>query len=352
MTNQAWSSVRSTALVESFQQSKQKLYEQEAKQRKVLSALYQINSKMKKLIADRGNIQRERSVLEDSTTKLSLRIAELDQKSIIQRSALSSRLRAIYRLGGQSLARLVFSAQSSSALDRELRIMGSLAKRDKQLVAEYLLTKKEVLKKRDRLANRLLKMKSLGEKLASREAALSEEQSQKEKLLMGIKRSQIFAKNELQTLRIQSQYAVNVEDSGVLDILFQQSFADRKGQLPSPIEAKVVSTFGIQKDPIYQYSYTQKGIQYQSTRQEKIKSVFQGKIAFSGILPGLGKTVIIDHGDHYFTVYGNLSEPAIVIGSAVKENQIIGTSDQLYFEVRHFSEPYDPMLWMKGKTTL
>ena len=88
---------------------------------------------------------------------------------------------------------------------------------------------------------------------------------------------------------------------------------------------------------------------YKTGEGSKVKSVFAGTVAFVGSLAGYGKTLVIDHGDHYYTVYSHTDSISVGEGDEVAQNQIIASSGEgLYFEVRHFSEPYDPSSWIKG----
>jgi septal ring factor EnvC (AmiA/AmiB activator) len=74
------------------------------------------------------------------------------------------------------------------------------------------------------------------------------------------------------------------------------------------------------------------------------------------VVDGFGQTLIVDHGDHYYTVYSHNETISVNVGDEVGQNQVVATvgsnpelsRDGIYFEVRHFSEPYDPQSWMKG----
>ena len=89
-----------------------------------------------------------------------------------------------------------------------------------------------------------------------------------------------------------------------------------------------------------------------------VKAVFQGKVSFADNLPGYGPTLIIDHGDHYYSVYAFNKALQVHAGDQVRQSQTVAFSgpsdrpvgDGLYFELRHFSEPLDPKQWMKGSS--
>jgi septal ring factor EnvC (AmiA/AmiB activator) len=65
--------------------------------------------------------------------------------------------------------------------------------------------------------------------------------------------------------------------------------------------------------------------------------------------------MIIDHGDHYYSVYAHLEERLKYKGEKVETGATIGiagdtgsiTGAGLYFEVRHRGKPLDPLEWIK-----
>ncbi|NDD91961.1 hypothetical protein EBZ37_07745, partial [bacterium] len=94
-------------------------------------------------------------------------------------------------------------------------------------------------------------------------------------------------------------------------------FAKLKGRLTLPIEGQVLTKFGRFLDPQSQLHVFRKGIDIQASPQSPVRAVAPGKVAFSGELPNYGKVLIIDHGDHYYTLCGNLGESSRKAGDPV-----------------------------------
>jgi murein DD-endopeptidase MepM/ murein hydrolase activator NlpD len=64
-----------------------------------------------------------------------------------------------------------------------------------------------------------------------------------------------------------------------------------------------------------------------------------------------GQTLVVSHGDHYFTVYAGLRKSPLTVGEKVQLGQSIAESNEVtYFEVRHFSEPLNPEEWVSVST--
>ncbi len=338
-----------------FTANKQKLEEADIKQRQVLSALYQINKKIKKMVSEKGDLSQQRVGLELQIESLAVKVETLEKQANSQRALLAERLRAIYKLGGPSLARFLFSSSSSASLERNLKILGIVAAHDVATIRNYGKDLKDLESKKRSLALRLESLKNIEKKIATQEVNFRKEQSLKGKLLDGIRKSRLFALNKIQGLREKS-LRYNIDDAGVFDLLFKPSFSDQKGYLPLPLTGVVTEKFGLMKAADQPYTFNNKGIYIAAAKGSPIKSVFAGKVSFVGTLPGFGPTLIVDHGDHYYSVYGHMAGVKVNEGDEVTQEQVlaqVGNSSPehgpgIYFEIRHFSEPYDPQQWMKG----
>src|SRR5690606_35240868 len=92
----------------------------------------------------------------------------------------------------------------------------------------------------------------------------------------------------------------------------------------------------------------------QAPVQSNVSTIYDGEISFTGYIVGFGKTIIVSHGDHYYSVYSHVDEYTVQVGDPVTKNQVIAKTGSthpffgsgLYFEIRHFSEPTDPLEWI------
>lgn len=342
-------------LAKDFVATKKNIEADELKQRQVLSALFELNKKIKKIVKSKSQLSEQSAFLESSIRNLNQKVGELDQSAKTQRTLLAERLRAIYKLGGASLARFLFSSNSSVSLERNLKILGIVASHDLELIKNYGRDLQDLQYKKKTLALRLESLKSVETKIANEERQLRHEQELKGKILDGIRKSCRFAINKMNGLREKS-LQFNIEETGLFDLLFKPSFADQKGTLAQPLQGVVTQKFGLMKGGEHPYTVSSKGIFISAAKGSPIKSVFDGRVSYVGELPGFGTTLIVDHGDHYYSVYSHAQEVQVNLGEEIVKSQVIakvGEAPQesnpgLYFEIRHFSEPYDPQQWMKG----
>ncbi len=119
----------------------------------------------------------------------------------------------------------------------------------------------------------------------------------------------------------------------------------RKAFLRSPVDfSRISSRFGKRHHPILNKIKSHKGVDYAAARGTPVKASGDGKIIWRARKGGYGKTVIIQHGNRYRTLYGHLNSYSrnARSGSRVKQGQIIGyvgstgraTGPHLHYEFR------------------
>lgn len=352
----SWAEVQTTVIANNVLSIKNTLAEQELKQRKVIAGLYNLSGKIKKSVVQRGKLLNDQAQLERAIEDLQEEISENTANLIKQKQMLSKRLQKMSTLGADSSARLIFGASSVSTLNRNMRILGAITKNDKELIENYSYDLKSLATRKEKLVGRLDKLKQIQGKINFEETKLLAEQTTKAKILAGIRKSTAFSISHLQELKRQAG-TINLEDSGVLDLLFKKSFSELQGALPAPVRGKVVVPFGIQKalnnENKNRWTIANKGLLYEVSSGEFVRSISSGVVVYSDTIPGHGKTMIVDHGDHYYSVYAGFTKSDVRIGDEVVQSQKLASLDnaginKLYFEIRHFSENYDPKNWIKG----
>lgn len=118
-----------------------------------------------------------------------------------------------------------------------------------------------------------------------------------------------------------------------------------RGKLNPPVQGKVISFFK---------ERGQNGIEIKAPMGTEIKAVLSGKILYADWFKGFGNVVIIDHGDHTFTVSAYCSQLLKKVGDTISQGDtiaLVGSAGSLkgpclYFEIRHRGRPQDPLNWI------
>lgn len=336
-------------------QSKKNLENEELLQRRVLSGLYELNKKMRQVLLDTSRHSENRFVLKNSIKTLNEEIHELERKKEDLYQLLRKRMSTAFLLSRKSIVDILISQNSLAQLDRNLRILGLISQRDLKKMKQYSLISATLNQKKENLQKRYHKLVGLEEKLTLLESKLQKEQEMKRKLLLGIKQKSLFVKKKMDDLR-EASLKAGYNDSATLDAIFKPSFGDQKGLLPLPVNGTVIRNFGPQIDKEFKFSINSKGLFFESEPHEVVKAVYDGKVSYLGRLNGMNHIMILDHGDHYYSIYAHLNQIKVKLGDEVKQHQAVAQTsyspiDQkngIYFEIRHFSEPYNPTQWMRG----
>lgn len=110
------------------------------------------------------------------------------------------------------------------------------------------------------------------------------------------------------------------------DLELNKGFESNKGRLPMPVASGAVTgSFGRQAHPFLKDVFTNNnGIDISTSKNAQVRAVFEGEVTSIFSMPGVGKIVIIKHGN-YRTVYCNLQETFVSTGSKVSTKQAIGS---------------------------
>ncbi len=90
------------------------------------------------------------------------------------------------------------------------------------------------------------------------------------------------------------------------------------------------------------------GVEVMVPQGTPVRAVYAGRVAFADRYGAYGRIVILEHGEHYYTVSANLGAMSVRVGEEVAAGTVLGTvgddgrGPMLYFEVRRGSETVDP----------
>lgn len=135
------------------------------------------------------------------------------------------------------------------------------------------------------------------------------------------------------------------------------NFAANKGKLPWPVEKGFISErFGTHAHAkLDQVMIQNNGLDIQSVSGSAARCVYKGTVAAIISIPGMGKTVLVNHGE-YFTVYSKLKNITVSQGQTLSLKQTIGTVDEdedgateIHFEIWLNQDKQNPEIWLAKK---
>jgi murein DD-endopeptidase MepM/ murein hydrolase activator NlpD len=101
---------------------------------------------------------------------------------------------------------------------------------------------------------------------------------------------------------------------------------DDGNSLDLPVKGRVTSTVGIRPDPINGDIRMHNGIDIAIGEGSPVMPVASGRVAYSGMQPGYGNMVIIQHDDGMISIYAHHRRNAVKTGERVKKDTVVAYS--------------------------
>ncbi len=136
--------------------------------------------------------------------------------------------------------------------------------------------------------------------------------------------------------------------------LVSDNFAANKGKLPWPVEKGFISErFGTHAHAqLEQVMIQNNGIDIQTSAGATARCVQKGTVAAIISIPGMGRTVLVNHGE-YFTVYSKLQSVSVAQGQELSLKQTIGSiaqnedgATEIHFEIWLNQDKQNPEAWL------
>ena len=278
---------------------------------------------------------------------------------------LESRLREIYKDRLTGYLEILFNSESFSDFLTRFRYIKYILSLDAEVINDIRQQMNKIENNKINLENReeilsLLKKEVEKEKeniefsIKSKKSIINKIDSQKETYLKSLKeleQSSQEIKNIIERIYKQQEGdSKKASQKEVPTITLQP----KKGILALPIQGKLISGYGRQKNTDFNADTFNSGIDISAPLGQVVHAAGSGEVIYTGNIKGYGQIIIIDHGGRTTTLYAHLSKILIDIGDKVKKGQSIGqvgdsggvSSTRLHFEVRVEGKPTDPMNWL------
>jgi murein DD-endopeptidase MepM/ murein hydrolase activator NlpD len=122
-------------------------------------------------------------------------------------------------------------------------------------------------------------------------------------------------------------------------------FTAMKGHLPFPVTGRTEILLAKRRGG------GGPGLELRAPAGTPVQSVFAGRVVFADRYADYGQTVIVDHGEGYFSVSAGLTTPRVRVGQDIAAGTTLGEvadpgrGAALYFEIRFTGDPVDPSEW-------
>lgn len=272
------------------------------------------------------------------------------------------RVTALYKLENSGRSAFMMSAENIQDWSHRKYLLKTILAHDEKVLKTLQENNKWLEELSQKQKSQYKEKLDLEKKYSEQISSIETEKRKKETLLKDIRSKIEVEIKTLETLKeaagLLSKTIDKLEDESPSSTSYSrtgENFISSKGLLPYPVKGKIISNYGKHMNNRLGTETFNSGIMIKTERGEPVKSVFSGKVIYSEWYKIYGNTMIINHGDHYYTIYAHMDERLKSNGDRVEKGEVVGTSGDtgtvsdtgLYFEVRHRGKPMDPEEWIK-----
>lgn len=333
--------------------------------KEVMAQIDSVSNELARISVDIENTEQS---LRDTAVKLEETKARISERSDL----LDSRVRLMYTDGAVSYLDVLLSSTSFTDFLERADSLQAIANQDHVLLEEHKQDKTLLDEQQKQLEADYAKVKTLYADAESRKSILEEKEVEKQQLIakyyaeieesddiseeqenllieLATKRAALEKeKNKLKAAQVYT-YKRKTSSSG--------GFKGSGGSMGLPVTgARLSSGYGSRIHPITGKKKTHTGVDLAAPQGTDIHAAEGGVVIVAEWWSGYGNTVIIDHGDNVWTLYGHIRNGGIKVekGQKVKKGEKIAevgstgnsTGPHCHFEVRIDGNPVDPMPYL------
>jgi murein hydrolase activator len=289
-----------------------------------------------------------------------------------QQAALQRRMREIYKRGSLHTAEVLLGADSFADLLNRYRYLHLIAVYDRSLVVAVRNLEQELdaqaremresLAELDRLRQfQMGEVAELRQVEAERQRTLTQFRGEERQTLSTLDQLEATegrltaAVADLERRRVEMERRAREAGGAALPTTLSM---DDMGYLNWPVEGEVAYRFGIDRRPngtVLRWN----GVGIRAVIGTPVQAVRDGTVVLAGPFEGYGPTVIVSHGEGFYTLYLYLEEIGVVEGRRVAAGQVVGTvggggtydGPHMEFQIRvpvaGNPQAQDPMTWLR-----
>ena len=296
---------------------------------------------------------------------------ESEHTSLVDRYA--KRVTYTYKKGRLSDLEKLLDAKSWRQAVYRAKYIKIISEHDRSLAVEIRSNLTEIEAKRTVMERELTDIKKIDKEKSSRKKWLEQRRRVRNKELDNLKRDHqkmFVALNERKKAaqqmasiisRLERERVARIAElerrRKEMELVDSAPFTELKGKLPWPIDGKVISRFGTYHNPVLKTVTENTGIDIRGSEGTEVRSIYDGIVTTVTYIRGYGNTVILDHGDSFYSVYTHVTEVEVEENSYVNARDIIahvGDSGslegaKLHFEIWGNKDKLNPELWLRKR---
>lgn len=334
-----------------------------AKEVSVLGELERINLSLSKKRDELQKAEAELDTTKRDVINATANASRLEREKKVLLERLKSRMRAMYKMRSYASVNALFPSWESDAPadGRRRKYMAIIMASDARLMEESMAAITRLDLERKRLSGVKAVMEAARAGALEKKTEAETLQREKTALLTEVKREKAAGLKLISELDAAASEMAELIKKLRAEVQSAPSsakgFGAMRGRLHMPVDGRIVSSYGKVRHPKFQTVTFNNGIVIEARRGNAVKSVYDGKVVYTGWLKGYGQLVILDNGDGFYTLFAHLQKVLKERGEEVQRGGEVGLVGDtgadgaagLYFEIREKGIPRDPVPWFASK---
>ncbi|MBF0110714.1 MAG: peptidoglycan DD-metalloendopeptidase family protein [Magnetococcales bacterium] len=365
--------------LKSLRNEARELQEHQGLEQGLLGELELLDQQLLDLATQKENLAAQVQTAREELPQLAEKIDSLtaEQKKI--KADLALHLRLMYHLGGQGILKIVLSQENFSQARQGFLYHGRMIQARNKQFQQYTENLEKLRQITENHKALLARTQTLADALAVRMVELDNKKQERSRLLAGIREKKNLHQQKVMELqrargilgafvdklhdalddpspvateekepprenRRHSQPAASTapaDDHAATRQEFER-ISQKKGQLPPPVKDRP----GQNRPP---------GLFYPVESDTAIRAVYRGQVVYADWFRGYGLLIILNHGDHVYSLYGHNRKLLVAPGDWVEAQEKIAESGDtgslegisgLYFEIRDKGRSVNPRVWL------
>ena len=368
-------------------ESQRRLEEIRAERQRLETSMADVRIRVRDASDELANVERRlsasRSVLAEIEFQTRATSEQIDEttRSLVRtreqlsegQAVLSRRLREVYKMGGLQTVRVLLGASSFTDLLNRYRYLQRIATFDQSLVSRVTRLEGDLQEQADELEQRMAELGSLRQNRLGEVARLRALEAERQMALDQFRTQERRTATRLEQLDADESRMTSLIDD--LEVRRRELEARRTtpnptqpslsvgdaGSLEWPLEGNIIYRFGRERRPngtVLRWN----GIGIQAPPGSPVSAVQAGRVVLAGPFEGYGPTVVLSHGDGFYTLYLYLEDIGVVEGREVTAGQVVGTvggqdtpeGPHIEFQIRapvggSTPQAQDPLQWLRAR---
>ena len=376
----------------------------ETEEKGVLNTISLLDQNLNRTRSYLSELSRNEDMLQGAVKQLVMDIDSLDTKIKNRKRAMRKRVRNLYVHGRSNDAEILFDLLTKNGNpEREVYWVHHLLNRDREDVETLRKLVTERSQKQQTQQKHLAELSRLRSRKAVEERGLVAQMNGQERMLNSLKHDKAvqrmalkeFERNQRTMLALikrleerrkrEIEEAKKAEAARLAALKKKEKAAEKKreaekireaekareaeaakktvqaqpfkGPKCMPLDGPIISEYGLQEHPVLHIMTRNLGVEIRGKRGGHVRAAAAGTVAMVAEIDGRGPSVIIEHEDGTYTVYGHMKAIHVQEGKSVKKCEEIGevgdiaslNGIKLYFQVSEGTQTVDPLQWLKQR---